>query len=417
MSSRRAEPSGSARHRPHERCGRASTSLALVSALTLALAACGGGGGGSGDTSGEDPPDPPSVVDVRTLLRIPAHMELPAIPEFNPITRAKIDLGRKLFHDTRLSANQTQSCATCHDQARAFSDGNKTPTGSTGDVLERNSMGLANVAYLSTLTWASSSLRTLEDQIEIPILSDDPIELGLTDGVRDEVLARFDTDPEYAAMFADAFPESTGPVTVNKVIFALASFCRSLISGGSPYDRFLAGDDTALTEQQKRGFSLFNGEKFECFHCHTGTLLTTAYRDENTDPNDIRAPFFNNGLYNVDGSGGYPPYDQGLYDLTLDPDDRGLFRPASLRNVALTAPYMHDGSIATLRDVLRHYAAGGRNITSGPFAGDGRLSPLKSGLVRGFKASDEEIDAVLAFLGSLSDPEFLTDPAFAPPDP
>lgn len=413
MSSRHAEPRGPVRSGSHVRpLGAAS----LVLAFALTFAACGGGGGG-GNTSGENPPDPPSVADVRALLRIPAHMELPAIPEFNPITRAKIDLGRKLFHDTRLSANRTQSCASCHDQSLAFSDGKRTPTGSTGDVLKRNSMGLANVAYLSTLTWANNALRTLEDQIEIPILSDDPVELGLTDGVRDEVLARFDADPEYAAMFAEAFPESAGPTTVNKVIFALASFCRSLISGGSPYDRFLAGDDTALTEQQKRGFTLFNGEKFECFHCHTGVLLTTAYRDENTSPEDVRAPFFNNGLYNVDGTGGYPPHDQGLHDLTLDPDDRGLFRPASLRNVALTAPYMHDGSIATLRDVLRHYAAGGRNVTSGPFAGDGRLSPLKSGLVRGFRASDEEIDAVLAFLESLTDPDFLTDPAFAEPRP
>lgn len=396
------------------RIARGSTPLAALT-LTAALLACGGGGGGGTVDGG--PQEPPSVVDVRALLRVPAHMELPAIPDFNPITREKIELGRHLFYEERLSANQTQSCASCHLQSLAFSDGKRTPTGSTGDVLERNSLGLANVAYHSTYTWSHDALLTLEDQIEIPILSDDPIELGVTDGVRDAILARFDADPEYARMFAAAFPESETGATINKMIFALASFCRSLISGGSPYDRFLAGDDTALTEQQKLGFTLFNGEKFECFHCHTGVMLSVSYRDENTSPDDVRGRFFNNGLYDVDGTGSYPLPDQGLYDLTLDPDDRGLFRPASLRNVALTAPYMHDGSIATLRDVLAHYAAGGRKIESGPFAGDGRLSPLKSGLIRGFRASEEEIDAVLALLEAFTDSTFLTDPAFSDPTP
>src|SRR5690606_29688916 len=116
---------------------------------------------------------------------------------------------------------------------------------------------------------------------------------------------------------------------------------------------------------------------------------------------------FNNGLYNVDGEGGYPEHDQGLYELTFNPNQRGMFRPSSLRNVGLTAPYMHDGSITTLREVVEHYAAGGRVIVDGPFAGDGRVSPLKSGLVRGFEATDEEIDAVVAFLESLTDDDFV----------
>ena len=398
----------------HAAADRLLAMLACVA--TLAAAACGGGGG-DGTAAPSPDPDPPSIVDLRALLRVPDHMELPAIPAFNPPTREKIELGRHLFYDERLSANQTQSCAGCHLQSLAFSDGLRTPTGSTGDVLVRNSPGLANVAYHSTLTWANDGLRTLEDQLEIPILSDNPIELGVTDGVRDEVLARFDADPEYARMLAAAFPESPAGTTLNKVIFALASFCRSLISGASPYDRHLAGDPSALTEQQRRGLALFNGEKFECFHCHAGVLLSTSYRDENTDDDELRTPFFNNGLYNVDGAGGYPPFDQGLYDLTLDPADRGLFRPASLRNVALTAPYMHDGSIATLRDVIRHYAAGGRRIESGPFAGDGRLSPLKSGLVRGFDATEEEIDAVLSLFEAFTDRQFLEDPAFSDPRP
>jgi cytochrome c peroxidase len=129
----------------------------------------------------------------------------------------------------------------------------------------------------------------------------------------------------------------------------------------------------------------------------------------------VQYPFFNNGLYNVDGKGSYPPYDQGLYDLTLNPEHRGLFRPQSLRNVAKTAPYMRDGCIPTLREVVLHYAAGGRAIESGSYAGDGRRSPLKSGLVRGFQVTEEEIDDMVAFLESLTDPSFLTNPAFAAP--
>lgn len=364
---------------------------------------------------GCDAPEPDEEAALRELLGVPDHFVTPAIPAGNPPTAEKIALGRHLFYDRRLSANQTQSCADCHLQALAFADGLVTPTGSTGTLLERNSQGLTNVAYLASLTWANDGLIELEQQIHIPLTADAPIELGVTDGVRDEVLARFEQDPEYAAMFAAAFPELDGEITLDHVVFALASFLRTMISGDSPYDRFLNGDDAALTEQEKLGMSLFNGERFECFHCHGGIDFTAAYRSSRREPANLSFVFFNNGLYDVDGEGSYPAHDQGLYDLTFDPDDRGRFRPPSLRNVALTGPYMHDGSIATLREVVEHYAAGGRLITEGPNAGDGRLSPLKSGLVRGFEASDAEIDAVVAFLESLSDERFVTNPALSNP--
>ena len=358
-------------------------------------------------------PTPTQPEDVRTLLALPDHFETPFVPEDNPLTGAKIELGRHLFYDRRLSANGTQACSDCHEQARAFSDGRRTPIGSTGQTLERNSQGLSNVAYSASLTWASASLVHLEDQIAIPLRNDDPIELGVTDGVVDEVLQRFATDATYPRLFAEAFPESSSGPTMGKILLALASFCRSLISANSPYDRFLAGEPDALTEAQRRGLTLFNGERFECFHCHGGTQFTSNYRD--ASDTELRLSFFNNGLYNVGGDGSYPPYDQGLYELTFDPRHRGLFRPPNLRNVEHTAPYMHDGSLETLRDVLLHYARGGTLIESGPLAGDGRLSPLRSGLVRGFTATDDEIDAVVSFLESLSDPSFLTDPAHASP--
>lgn len=352
---------------------------------------------------------------MRELLRLPAHFAEPAIPEFNPITAEKIELGRHLFYDVRLSGNQTQSCASCHVQALGFTDGQATPHGSTGDGLRRNSQGLANVAYFSTLTWGNPVLLELEDQLRVPILSDDPIELGVVDGIRDEVLARFDNDDLYRRLFTAAFPESESGATINKIVFALASFCRTLVSGESPYDRYYLGDATALTEQQIRGLRLFNSERLECFHCHSGVNLSISYRDRNTIDGTQTYPFFNTGLYNLGGDGSYPQGNQGVYELTAAPADRGRFRPQGLRNVGVTAPYMHDGSIPTLRDAILHYARGGREIEDGPFAGDGRTSPIKSGLIRGFSITEQEIEDVIAFLESLTDPTFLTDPRFANP--
>ena len=360
------------------------------------------------------PPD--DGAELRALLALPPNLQAPFIPADNPLTKAKVTLGRRLFYDQRLSGNQTQACASCHKQLLAFSDGKKNPMGSTGHVLRRNSPGLANVAYYATLSWSNNNMLDLEDLLPVPIRSDDPPELGVTDGIEAEVLSRFSTDPTYQALFHDAFPESPSGATINKIVFALASFCRTLISGDSAYDRYLAGDETALSAQQRRGLALFEGERFECFHCHRGTNLSVSYRDARTLIGSLQYPFFNNGLYNVDGQGSYPGYDEGLYDVTLNPDHRGMFRPPSLRNVALTAPYMHDGSIATLREVVQHYAAGGRVISSGPYAGDGRLSPLKSALIEGFQATDQEIDDVVTFLESLSDQTFITNPAFAGPE-
>ncbi len=361
---------------------------------------------------GEDAPDEAAL---RALLGVPERMALPAIPSYNTPTAAKIELGRHLFYDERLSGNQTQSCGSCHEQALAFADGKTTPEGSTGQRHFRNSQGLGNAVYHSTLTWSNDGFLELEDQLRVPLTSDSPIELGVTDGVREEVLARFAQDPMYQRMFAQAFPDSESDVTLNKIIFALASFVRTILTGDAPYDRYVAGDSSALSEAQIRGLKLFNSERFECFHCHSGTNFSTSYRDGNTDAGTVRFPFFNNGLYNVDGEGSYPAVDQGLYDLTLDPADRGLFRPPTLRNIALTDPYMHDGSIETLREVVDHYARGGRLLESGPNAGDGRLSPLKSGLVRSFQATDQEKDDLVSFLESLTDQTFLQNPKLSNP--
>jgi cytochrome c peroxidase len=365
------------------------------------------------DTSVEagEPDDAGTALDeaaLRALLHVPERMRLPAIPAENPPTAEKVELGRHLFYDKRLSFNETTSCASCHFQELGFADGKVRPVGAAGDPLPRNSMGLQNVAYFATLTWANRGLTRLEDQIRVPIRGDAPIELGLTENRDQEVLARLEADPDYARMFTAAFPNSDSGATVNKIILALATFVRTMNGADSPLDRYRAGDTAALTEQQRRGLALFQSEKLECFHCHTGTNLTVSYADARTTEDTVTYPFFNNGLYNVGGMGGYPANNQGLYQSTANPAHRGMFRPAPLRNIAITGPYMHDGSKATLGEVLDHYARGGTLTVDGPNAGDGRTNPLKSTLVNGFALDEDERAAVLAFFEALTDPVFIT---------
>lgn len=352
---------------------------------------------------------------VRAMLHLPDDVELPRIPDSNPLTPEKIALGRRLFYEPKLSANETQSCSSCHDQAKAFSDGKVQPVGSTGQRLKRNAQPLFNLAYLPNYTWASSAIVSLETQIPIPMRSERPPELGINDGNAEAILARFSDDASYVTMFEQAFPESQSGPTYNKIIFSLASFLRTMTSFGSRYDLYLAGNPQALTAEEKRGLALFNGERLECFHCHSGRALTTAYDDATRAADDRPFVFFSNGIYNVGNAGNYPDIDHGLADATLNPRHEGLFRPPSLRNVAVTGPYMHDGSMATLEEVIDSYAAGGRVISNGALAGDGRLFQNKSSFVRGFSLSDEEKAALIAFLKSLTDESLLTRPDLGPP--
>jgi cytochrome c peroxidase len=276
----------------------------------------------------------------------------------------------------------------------------------------RGAMSLANVAYASSFTWANATLGSLEEQALVPLFGEDPIELGLV-GELEDTLAALRADPPYAAMFERAFPDEEEPVSLDTLVRALASFERALISGNSPYDRYQAGDEEALVPAAKRGMALFFSERLECFHCHGGFNLSgsVTYLGKSFD----ESTFHNNGLYDIDGRGAYPEHNTGLYAFTGKPQDMGRFKAPTLRNIARTAPYMHDGSIATLSEVIDHYAAGGRLIEAGPHAGDGRASPAKSELVSGFVLSAAEKADVLAFLESLTDEDFLTDPRYADP--
>ncbi|WP_053231405.1 methanobactin export MATE transporter MbnM [Sandaracinus amylolyticus] len=349
---------------------------------------------------------------------LPAGFPTPRVPEDNPMSAEKVELGRFLFYDVRLSGNETQSCASCHRQDLAFTDGVAVSTGSTGDLTPRGSMSLVNVAYVPTLTWANPALVSLEDQALVPMFGEHPVELGLS-GREDELLARLrdatlPTGATYGELFAAAFPGEGDPITVANVVRALASFERSIVSARAPYDRWAhQGDESAMSESALRGMDLFFSERLECFHCHGGFNFTDSVaHDGQPLPEN---GFHNTGLYNVDGRGGYPETNRGLYDHTRDARDMGRFRAPSLRNVELTAPYMHDGSIATLDEVLDHYAAGGRTVDGGPNAGVGAESPLKSIFLHGFELTTQEREDVLAFLRSLTDREVLTDPRFADP--
>lgn len=340
------------------------------------------------------------------------NLPVPEAPPDNPMTPAKVELGRRLFYDKRLSVNETTACAGCHIQALAFTDGRPRSVGATGELHPRSAMSLVNTAYASRLTWANPLLDRLENQVLTPMFGDAPIEMGMG-GREDTMIELLRTDPVYREQFAEVFSGDEDPYSILNTVRAIAAFVRSIVSFDSPYDRYLAGDGTAISESAVRGMDLFFSERLECFHCHGGFNFTDS--TTHLDARIERVGFHNTGLYNLDGNGAYPVDNTGLYDMTGNRRDMGRFKAPTLRNIAVTAPYMHDGSATTLEDVIAHYERGGRLIESGPFAGDGRRSPFKSEFIRGFELSDAERDDLLAFLGSLTDARLLNAPEYSDP--
>lgn len=344
---------------------------------------------------------------------LPPGLPRPKVPADNPMSEAKVQLGRHLFYDTRLSVDGTFSCASCHIQARAFADDKPRGVGVTGEVHPRGSMSLTNIAYSPVLTWANPTQRKLETQALVPMFGEDPVELGLS-GQEQALFARLRGEPRYQPLFAAAFPGLADPVSLEAITKALAAFERTLLSGRSPYDRFRLGlDYGAISASAQRGEELFFSERTECFHCHGGFNFTETA--DHVGKGFVEVEFHNTGLYNIDGQGSYPTPNTGVMAITEDPEDMGKFKAPSLRNVGVTAPYMHDGSIPTLAEVIEHYAAGGRTITSGPHKGVGSASPLRSAFVKGIDLTPEEKRDLVAFLESLTDEQFLTDPRFGNP--
>lgn len=345
---------------------------------------------------------------------IPAEIPKPIVPADNPMTREKVELGRHLFYEKRLSVTGQFACASCHLQAKAFTDGKRVGVGATGEKHPRNSMSLTNIGYNSVLTWANPLQNKLESQLLVPLFGEHPIELGMV-GKETEILAMLRSDLKYQKMFAAAFNQESDPINLNNLAKAIASFERSLISFNSAYDRYrYGGDNSAISASAKRGEELFHSERLECFHCHGGLNFSDSIMHDRLAFKEIA--FHNTGLYNIDGKGSYPPHNTGVYEITGELSDMGKFKAPTLRNIALTAPYMHDGSIKTLEEVIGHYKVGGRTIKKGEFAGVGSKNPLKSNFVSGFKLTVQEQRDLLAFLRSLTDEDFIKNPDFSDPN-
>jgi cytochrome c peroxidase len=290
------------------------------------------------------------------------------------MNEAKVELGRHLFYDRRLSGNGTQTCASCHRQARAFTDGRARAVGSTGELHPRGSQSLANVAYNASFTWVEAGRRSLEDQALGPMYGEHPVELG-AHGHEKELEAALLADPEIANLFVEAFPGE--PLDEAHVRKAIAAFERTLLSGDAPYDRFVWQDNReAMSDAARRGMALFFSPKLACSRCHAGFTFSGPVRFE--------------------GLAGEEPF-------THDTGLGGRFRAPTLRNIAATAPYMHDGRFATLEDVVDYYAAGGSH------------SPGQSPLLTGFRLAEQERCDLVAFLESLTDTHFIEDTRFSDP--
>ena len=291
---------------------------------------------------------------------LPEGFPVPRVPPDNPMSAAKVELGRLLFHDKRLSGDGTIACASCHRPERAYTDGRARAVGIDANRHPRSAMSLTNVAYNATLGWDDPALTRLEDQALIPMLNTNPLEMGIF-GREAVVLARIRAVPNYSALLREAFPDDAEPLTLRNLAYALAAFERTLISGRTPYDRWAFGGEVDVLEtDQRAGARLFFSQRLGCFRCHAG--------------------------FNFSG----PVVFEGSDDAT-----------PTLRNIALTAPYMHDGSIPTLEAAVDHYAAGGRARSAHPD------NPAVDTLMTGFELTPGERRQVVAFLHALTDPAFV----------
>ena len=312
-----------------------------------------------------------SSFEIKMPLGIPIALWTYFVPNDNPVTAAKVELGRKLFFDARLSADGKISCASCHDPGRAFTDGRKVAEGIGGRLGTRNSPTLLNSMFSTGQFWDGRAA-TLEEQAKMPLTNMD--EMG--NGSLDEVRAKIAAVPEYVKGFQEVFG---GPVTIDGFAKAVAAFERTLVSGDSPLDRYLAGDLNALSESARNGMILFR-TKARCGVCHVFNQNFAAF---------ATFPFFTDGIYRNTGVAvnftGFNALarramaaardesgdalaalskheragELGRFVTTGNTLDVGAFRTPSLRNVELTAPYFHDGSAATLADVVRFYVKGG----------------------------------------------------------
>ncbi len=316
--------------------------------------------------------DTPTIEDDSYTLAIPIGFPTPSIPEDNQLTKSRIALGKKLFFDTSLSRDSSVSCASCHKPSLAFADDEAFSLGVENRLGVRNSVSLANVAYQENLL-REGGVPTLEQQVLVPIQDHNEFDFNMV-----LLVERLSKDSVYVTLSQQAYDREMSAFVISR---ALAAFQRTLLSGNSPYDQyFFQNQSNALNESEIRGLNLFNSDALNCSKCHS-------------DFNFTNEDFTNNGLYEIYA-------DSGRIRLTGLEEDRGIFKVPSLRNVALTAPYMHDGSMNTLEEIIVHYQSGGKNHEN------------KSPLIQGFTITDSEKEDLVNFLKSLTDQEFIQNPAF-----
>lgn len=305
------------------------------------------------------------------------------LPAGNPVTEEGIALGRRLFYEKALSVTSQMSCATCHQQTKAFTDGKRFSAGADGVLQPRNTMSLANLLWVRQLFWDGRA-GSLEEQAAIPLTA--PHEMGQSLQIS---AAKLQQLPRYPALFRQAFGSDT--ITADGIVKALAQFERTLISANSRYDQYLQGKYQP-SAAERNGITLFyaNTDPVRgirgagCAHCHGG-------------PKTYSDLFHNNGLDSL-------PADAGRQQVTGQAYDKGRFRVATLRNIALTAPYMHDGRFSDLESVIDHY--------SEHVVHSGTLSPF---LQQPLLLAPQEKKDLLAFLHMLTDSTFITDPRFSNP--
>jgi cytochrome c peroxidase len=306
-------------------------------------------------------PGPGLAKQVREIFGDLGLLPEVAQPAQNPTTPAKVALGQQLFFDPRLSGDGKLACVSCHVPALGWADGRATGIGAGGQKLSRNVPTVLNSAYYAGF-FHDGRANSLEEQALGPLLN--PLEMNADP---QQVVRTLRGIPEYRKRFREAFGEEPSLEGVAK---ALAAFERTLVSKDSAFDRWLQGEESALSPQAKRGLEVFTG-KADCTACHKG-------------------PNFSDGAFHNIGVPGSGTTDMGRFDVTRNPEDRGAFKTPSLRNVALTAPYMHDGSMKTLRDAVKHYEEVSMDFPN--------LDPL----VENWGMTEEEIDDVVAFLESLT---------------
>ncbi len=326
------------------------------------------------------------------------------IPQNNPLSAKKIKLGEKLFLDKRFSSDGTVSCATCHDPAKAFTDGLPVAEGIKKLKGTRNSPTVLNAAYYSTQFW-DGRVNTFEEQAKAPFIN--PVEHGLKSF--EPIIKIVQKDPGYAKAFREAFGIAPSEITIEHVVKAIASFERTLVSGDSPFDRYMyGGDKNAMSEAAIRGLEIYR-TKARCQDCHTIGQTSAIFTDNKFHNLGVGFSVIEENLFDIvekfkktKESGkdvdesvltDKQASELGRFAVTLNIEDIGRFKTPTLRNVALTAPYMHDGSLATLEEVIELYDQGGED------------NPMLDSGIRPLRLTDQEKADLLEFLKALTSPE------------